>query len=68
MYIIKPYFDYCPIQKTEYFVNVRYKISDVNTIIKDHLRSFLLFKWSFCVLRFNQQVKKTVREIFLKIR
>ena len=68
MYIIKPHFDYCPIQKTEYFVNVRYKISDVNTIIKDHLRSFLLFKWSFCVLRFNQQVKKTVREIFLKIR
>ena len=68
MYIIKPHFDYCPIQKTEYFVNVKYKISDVNTIIKDHLRSFLLFKWSFCVLRFNQQVKKTVREIFLKIR
>ena len=68
MYIIKPHFDYCPIQKTEYFVNVKYKISDVNTIIKDHLRSFLLFKWSFCVLRFNQQVKKTVRKIFLKIR
>lgn len=68
MYIIKPHFDYCPIQKTEYFVNVRYKISDVNTIIKDHLRSFLLFKWSFCILRFNQQVKKTVRAIFLKIR
>ena len=68
MYIIKPHFDYCPIQKTEYFVNVKSKISDVNTIIKDHLRSFLLFKWSFCVLRFNQQVKKTVREIFLKIR
>ena len=34
MYIIKPYFDYCPIQKTEYFVNVRYKISDVNTYKK----------------------------------
>ena len=31
MYIIKPHFDYCPIQKTEYFVNVKYKISDVNT-------------------------------------
>ena len=33
-YIIKPHFDYCPIQKTEYFVNVRYKISDVNTYKK----------------------------------
>ena len=34
MYIIKPHFDYCPIQKTEYFVNVKYKISDVNTYKK----------------------------------
>lgn len=34
MYIIKPHFDYCPIQETEYFVNVRYKICDVNTYKK----------------------------------
>lgn len=37
MYIIKPYFDFCPIQNTNYFVNVRYKLCDINTYKKDSM-------------------------------
>ena len=37
MYIIKPYFDFCPIQNTNYFVNFKYKLCDINTYKKDSM-------------------------------
>ena len=48
MYIIKPHFDYCPIQKTEYFVNVKYKISDVNTYKKVSMECVISLTEKLC--------------------
>ena len=66
MYIIKPHFDYCPIQKTEYFVNVRYKISDVNTYKKVSMECvYQEFYKQYCPKRNNCPIYKSADVILV---